>query len=235
MTDANSWLMSGGTPSVKFPSIGSGVRDALVVAEPEVTQQTDYSTGALKYWDDGKPMEQYVIRVQTEERDPNIPYDDGVRGIYVKGQNRPRLRDAVRAAGAPGVQKGGRITAVYTEDGEKKGNNNAPKLHSYVYTAPNAANANAFLNAPDSPAQSVNPQHAMAATSPPANTQTEVPAIMQQALRQAQNAAAPQNTPAPAQNTQPAAATGNGGLTEQQRALLAAVGIDPATLLGGQS
>lgn len=142
---ADDFLMGGGIPSAKFPAVGTTVT-GRITEKPTVQQQKDYTTEQPKFWDDGTPMMQLVVTVATNERDPEITDDDGVRRIYVKGNLKTAVASAVRAAGARGLEVGGILAVTYTGDGEKKNPKfNAPKLFSAVYTSA----ANAELNTPD--------------------------------------------------------------------------------------
>lgn len=161
MTDANTFLMGGGAPSAKFPALGASIT-GTIAQPPEVRQQSDYETGALKFWDDGTPRMQLQVILQTSERDPANPLDDGQRAIYVKAQMQKAVRDAVIRAGAKGLEVGGTLQVTYAADGEAKGRLNPPKHFTAVYTPPTAAAANEFLNggqaaAPAAPQPPVTP------------------------------------------------------------------------------
>lgn len=121
-------LLAGGAPAAKFPTVGTTVKGKVINAE--VTQQTDYATGEVKTWDDGSPRLQIVITVQTDERDPDIPNDEGERRIFVKGQMLQALRSALRAVGARDITPGDTIAVQYTGDGEAKRGMNPPKLYA---------------------------------------------------------------------------------------------------------
>lgn len=165
MTSANDFLMAGGTTSAKFPSPGTTVA-GTIAREPEVQQQRDFTSGELKFWDDGKPMQQLQVILATDERDPATPDDDGQRAIYVKGNMLKAVREAVRKAGAPGLAVGGRLSVTYTGDGEaSKRGLNPPKLYAATYTAPTAAQANEFLAGAE-PAPATTPQPAPAPSAP---------------------------------------------------------------------
>lgn len=148
--EANDFLMSGGAPAAKFPTIGTTVA-GTITQQPEVQQIRDFSTGEPLYWPDGKPKMQLVVTLATDQRDPQTPDDDGRRRLYVKGLMRTAIRDAVRKAGARGLEVGGRLEVTYVADGERKGNLNPPKLYKAAYTPPQAASADDYLNGPDDP------------------------------------------------------------------------------------
>lgn len=133
--DVNSFLMGGGAPAAKFPDIGTTIEGRIL--DTEVTQQTDLD-GNPKVWENnGKPMMQAVVTLQTDLRDPEIGDDDGIRRLFVKGQMQTAVRDAVKAAGARELKHGGTLKVQYHADGErKKAGYNAPKLYRAKYTAP---------------------------------------------------------------------------------------------------
>lgn len=127
---ANDLLMGGGGKTAKFPNIGDKIVGTVVSAEP--TQQTDID-GKAKFWDDGKPMMQVVITLQTDSREDDD--DDGVRKLYVKGQMLKAVQEVVRPH--KGLQVGGKIAVQYTGDGEvKQRGYNAPKLYAAQYEPP---------------------------------------------------------------------------------------------------
>lgn len=143
--DANEFLMAGGAPSAKFPAVGCSVA-GTITQQPEVQQVRDFSTGEPQYWPDGKPKQQLVVTLATDERDPQINDDDGTRRLFIKGLMLKAVRDAVRKAGARGLEVGGRLEVTYVGDGERKGNLNPPKLYAAAYTPPAAQTADDVLN-----------------------------------------------------------------------------------------
>lgn len=148
--DPNTILMGGGVPSAKFDGIGVSVTGRI--EDITASQQTDFTTGEPKAWPNGEPMMQVVVTLATDQRDPSITDDDGLRKVYVKGKSLTgAVRDAVRKAGAKGLEVGGTLTVTYTGDGvaEKRGIN-PPKLYAADYTKPDpAAAANAALGLAD--------------------------------------------------------------------------------------
>lgn len=138
--DANSFLMGGGgAVTAKFPTPGTVV-GGHITEPPKVEQQRDIQSGDKKFWSDGNPMMQLVVTVQTDQRDPAIEDDDGKRRIFVKGQMRNAVADAVRNAGAKGLEVGGILRVRYTHDGEQKQRGfSAPKQYEAHYTPAAAA------------------------------------------------------------------------------------------------
>lgn len=147
--DPNSLLM-GGSTSAKFDTHGATI--AGRVTEYFSEQDRDMDSGAPKTWDDGTPKMLLVITVQTDQGNP-VDGDDGSRRLYVRGQMLKAIRDAVRRAGARGIDIGGTLSVTYTGDGEPtKRGWTPPKLYAATYTAPSVAAANDLLNAAPAPA-----------------------------------------------------------------------------------
>jgi hypothetical protein len=96
------------------------------------SQQTDYNTGALLTWNDGKPKLQIFIPVQTQLRED--PQDDGKRTLVVKQSSalQAAIRDAVERSGAKGLQQGGYLKVTLT--GEVPGQGSPRKTFEAVYT-----------------------------------------------------------------------------------------------------
>lgn len=168
MTTADDFF-AGGTASAKFDNPGTTVAGPITrVGEP--MQQRDFTTGAPKFWDDGKPMMQLPIDVQTSMRDPEIVNDDGVRTLYVRGEMQKAIRQAVRQVGAPGLRVGGQLSVTYTGNGTAKQRGmNPPKLYSATYTPPTSASGDEFLGAqgiPTGQAEPVAQQTSPALTTP---------------------------------------------------------------------
>jgi hypothetical protein len=118
--DANSFLMGGGgAATAKFPTPGT-VIGGRITEPPTLEQQRDIKSGEKKFWADGDPMMQLVVTVQTDLRDPAFEDDDGKRRIFIKGQMKNAVSDAVRQAGARGLEVGGTLHVRYTHDGQAK-------------------------------------------------------------------------------------------------------------------
>lgn len=214
MSSANDFLMADGLPSAQFPAPGTTVSGRVVrIGEP--VQQRDMKDNQPKTWDDGQPMMMLPVDVATEQRDPTVPDDDGVRRIYIRGQMLKSIRTAVRAAGAKGLELGGVLSVTYVRDGVSKQRGfNPPKEYAATYIPPAAVSANDFLAAGRAEEESLG-------SSPPAPTfpaPTAVPA--------APAAPAPASAPAarvdvPNDNAALLAALAN--LSPEQRAALGAL------------
>lgn len=192
---ADDFLMGGGgAPTAKFPVPQTTV-GGRITERPTVEQQRDISTGDKKFWSDGNPMMQLVVTVQTDERDPQLDEDDGRRRIFVKGQMKNAIADAVRAAGARGLEVGGTLAVTYSHDGTASQRGfNPPKQYTARYTPA----ATVALNTPDPGASAPQQQYAAAAPGLTAQQQqaaAQNPAtaalLAQQQAAQAANAATP--------------------------------------------
>lgn len=127
--------------AAKFDNIGDRIEGVIVSAEEK--PQTDIETGEIKRWSDGKPIQQWVIAVQTDLRDGDD--DDGVRVLYAKGGrfdaasgSGQSMMEAIKgaASGKP-IEEGGTLTVMYSGQGKKKNAAYAaPKLYKAKYAAP---------------------------------------------------------------------------------------------------
>lgn len=167
-------FFSNSATSAKFETPGQSIT-GRITAQPQVQQQKDFTTGALKFWDDGKPMVQLHVTLATDQRDPSIQDDDGNRSVYVKGQMQKAVGEAVRKAGAKYLEIGGTLTVTYTGDGEQKQRGmNPPKLYTAAYVPPVAGDQAAFLGTENStPAQA----HAPAPAAGPQFTAEQLAAM----------------------------------------------------------
>jgi hypothetical protein len=127
----------GGGKSASFEKPGDKVSGEILTVESR--QQTDLD-GALKCWDNGDPMWQVVVTLQTTEREDGD--DDGKRTVYLKGSRKyastaTAVGEAVKAAGAKTLEVGGTLALAYTGDGEPtKRGFSAPKLYQAAYKPP---------------------------------------------------------------------------------------------------
>lgn len=134
--DANDILMGGGSPALKFDTVGTSYT-GTVVAEPTASQQTDFRTKVPETWPDGSPKMQVLVQLSTSLRDPQKPEDDGTRTLYIKGRELTNaVRAAVRATGANGIHTGGTLTVTYVGEGQAQQGLNPPKLFTAQYQPP---------------------------------------------------------------------------------------------------
>jgi hypothetical protein len=165
--DANRVLM-GGVPSAKFDVKGQVVKGEVVSVE--LQQQKDFKTKALLTWPDGNPMMQIVVTLQTNERDPDIVADDGMRKLYVKKQMQQAVRTAVVQANATGLEVGGTLAVQWADETPPEQPGMSPmKIYVAQYAPPAPATADLFGAPLTSPAPSPN------AVEPAAETAQAIP------------------------------------------------------------
>lgn len=128
--------MGGGVKSAKFEKPGATVK-GTIARKPELQTQRDFDKGTPLTWDDGSPRQQIKVVISTDARDDDE--DNGERALYLKGGLLKAVQAAVKAAGAKGIEPGGKLIVKYTKDGEKKGKLNPPKLYVAKYEAPDPA------------------------------------------------------------------------------------------------
>lgn len=142
LSDVNSLLMGGGGARSAFTKdtpVGTIVGGTIVSAESR--QQTDYISGEPKTWDDGNPVMQVVVVVQTDLDEDGE--DDGKRALYLKGSTKVdnttagAVAKAIRDAGAPGLEIGATLEMAFTgfEAAQKRGLSDR-KLWAARYTRP---------------------------------------------------------------------------------------------------
>lgn len=162
MTEANDVLFGSGAPSFKFENFGDTAHGEIV--KLSANQQTDFKTNEPKFWPNGDKMMQVIVTLATTDRDPTILDDEGKRRVFIKGKNlTDGTRNAVRSAGAKGLEIGGTLTVTYVGDGPKERGMNPPKVYEVSYVRPtgNAAvdaalsgpQGNAYRETPAEPAR----------------------------------------------------------------------------------
>lgn len=162
MTSTEDFLFGGGGGSAKFENVGDTISGTITATE--VKQQTDLVDNKPKTWDNGDPVMQLVVTLQTAQRDPENPDDAGLRNVYVKGSKKPgskSLHDAVatavKASGSKGLEVGGTLSVTYTgEEPSSTRGFNPRKLYSATYAGPDkAAQTGDFLGTATSAPQAV--------------------------------------------------------------------------------
>lgn len=147
---ANDVLMGGGgAASAKFDQAGTTI-GGRILAEPRVYQEREYDrnnpgNGAPKFYPkSGDPIMSVSVDVQTSARTDSE--DDGVRRIYIEGKRlKDAVRDAVRQAGAKGLEVGGELHVTYTGDGDAEKGMNPPKLYTARYVSASSGASGAVL------------------------------------------------------------------------------------------
>lgn len=150
-TTTDDFLFGGGNASAKFEEIGESITGQVI--STEVRQQTDLATGNPLTWDNGDARMQLVVTLATALKDDAD--DDGKRSIYIKGSKKAgsqslhdAVAQAVRAAGAKGLESDGTLTVTFTgEEPSQTRGFNPRKLYSASYAKPDhAAATGGFLN-----------------------------------------------------------------------------------------
>lgn len=98
---------SSGPPAFKFANIGDTARG--VITRTEVAQVRDFKTNQPRVYPDGNPIMQIVITIRPDGSDEETR-------IFCKQAAKEAIRDAVAAAGATGLEIGGRIAVQYSGD-----------------------------------------------------------------------------------------------------------------------
>jgi hypothetical protein len=118
--DANAILMGGGgARAAKFDTPNDRWA-GRIVSPPQAKQERDYDPknpggGDLKFFPSGDPIMGVTVDIQTTVRDPSVNDDDGIRKIYIEGRYiKEAVREAVRAAGASGLEVGGELDITFT-------------------------------------------------------------------------------------------------------------------------
>lgn len=134
------WL-KGGKGSPAYFKRGDQYGKKLVgkIVKVSVQQERDFKTSDLKFYNDGNPIQQLVIELQTEYRDAADPDDKGLRRTFLKNRHKPALIKAVQAGGGEVLQVGAIFTQEYTGDTD----NDDPKMNpsrDYTFTYVSPAN-----------------------------------------------------------------------------------------------
>lgn len=175
---------------------------ARPVTDADIEQQTDLTTGAPRYFRDGRPMFVMVVPMLVQ---PSPEFPEGRAAWYVRGQVRDELVRAMAEAGAPeGPPEAGAVITV-TLVGQRPARSaglNPTNLYRVEYRRPDGAQ----------PAAAAQPQ-----TAPVVSTATGQPVVHQQPVPPAPQ---PAQQPVPA-TQQPAQPPAPAGLSPEQQALLA--------------
>jgi len=123
-------LLTGGSPTAKFAEVGTTHRGRVVSAKSR--QATDMD-GKPKVWDNGDPVMEVVITIDTGDEDES---GNTHRTLYCGGKLLQAVRGALTDAKAR-LEVGGELVVKYVGDGEasKKGWQ-PPKLYKAKYTPP---------------------------------------------------------------------------------------------------
>lgn len=139
--DALNYLLSSGAPSISFADKSmKGKWVVGTVVSMELTQQTEFGSDTLKWYDEAKtrPMMQVVFTLQTDERNPADENDDGMRRLFAKGNMVGAIKHAIKKSGYAGDVTGGKLGICWTGEGEAKKGMAPPKLYAAKFAPPEA-------------------------------------------------------------------------------------------------
>ncbi len=146
-------FLGGGTVAAKFPKEGFVVEGTIVSFR--MAQQSHMESGELLFWEgkeqveqsklkfpqSARPCEQLVIELQGQPTgitwetnryvEKQLPDDDGMRTLYVKGGMQAAIGKALRDAGVRAPEIGGYLKVARGKDTKRAGS----KYYSYTYTA----------------------------------------------------------------------------------------------------
>jgi len=208
MSDANDLIMGSSVEGAKFASIGDLVQGTIVKIGDKVQARkfrSDGKMGDLATWDDGQPIWQVRIDIQTDVRDPMIQNDDGIRGLYIRAGSELRkvVQEAVRMSGSKEILVGGFLGVQFVGE-EPSGAAVDKKLYQAVYRPPNPGSSLLMDPAPQQRQQAAQPQQQAVPQYQPQQQQwapQQQPVPAQQELAQVQQQYGIPN-PAPVSNGQ---------------------------------
>lgn len=135
--DVVDFLLGAAGAPAKFPEVGTVVRGKVLHHEKRQARDMDNN---LKFWEDGNPIFEVVVTLQTEDRDPTLEDDDGIRRLFVRGQMLKAVRDALVKASWRDSLVGGDLAVKYKGDGVPSRNGfSPPKLYVAQFEAPAVA------------------------------------------------------------------------------------------------
>lgn len=134
--DVNAFFLGSGSPTASFAEKGATYEGTIM--DMKMQQAREIKTGKPKTWENGDPVMQAVITIQTDLRDPQIENDNGVRRIFAGSLGmKEAIATAIKKAGAKGLAVGGVLGIKYVRDGEPSGPGmNPPKVYAAKYEAP---------------------------------------------------------------------------------------------------
>lgn len=152
MTEDGMDLLLGGAPAAKFPEVGTVLKGKVLGQKKQ--QSKDMATGDLKTWDDGSPMYEIVFTIQTDDRDPSIEDDDGVRRLFARGQMLKAIGAALREAKWSQSLVGGKLGVKYARDGEATRRGfSPPKVYAAKFEPPAAADEFDAMSGEEAPTE----------------------------------------------------------------------------------
>lgn len=148
--DANDLLFGASVPVISF-EVNTHVEGVLIAYDTNVQRsfRPDGKIGEIEKWEDGSLKYQVILTLQTEERDPEDPADDGRRRVFLKGRSKESpesslnaIQDAVKASGKRRIDLGAWVELdCYKETPSKVKNGFPTKYYRGEYVPPGAPSA----------------------------------------------------------------------------------------------
>jgi hypothetical protein len=141
LRDADSLLFGNSITSAKFASHGDKIAGHLVGKDTQhkakFNPQNPSDKSELMYFKSGDPVLELILDLQTDERDPEVENDNGVRRVYVPFQMQQALQQAVKEAGIKkSLPLGSHIEITHTHSVPSKGGGSPRKEYKVVVTGP---------------------------------------------------------------------------------------------------
>lgn len=130
--------LAGGSKSAFTSDSLPGDTITGAVVSVDYKQVNDFNTGEPAYFPSGDPKMQFVIVIQTDQRDDED--DDGRRTIYIPawGSKKQALVDAMRAEGmrkaSEAFATGNIFTATFVEELQKQNPQTRARYREKIYT-----------------------------------------------------------------------------------------------------
>lgn len=102
-------------PAVKFEKVGDKASGVILTARRE--QQRDFDTNKGKTWDNGDPMMQLVIVIDTDQGEKTLYARGGGRFDIAEGEGQPMepaIATAARNAGAKSIDPGAELAVMHS-------------------------------------------------------------------------------------------------------------------------
>lgn len=181
--------LAGGSKSAFTSDSLPGDTITGAVVSVDYKQVNDFNTGEPAYFPSGDPKMQFVIVIQTDQRDDED--DDGRRTIYIPawGSKKQALVDAMRAEGmrkaSEAFATGNIFTATFVEELQKQNPQTRARYREKVYTyriqRGSLAAADRDVDPWATTTQAPTPQATQPAPAPQAPAPAPAPAPAQQA------------------------------------------------------
>lgn len=203
------------------------------VVDSDVQQETQFSTGTPLFYRDGRPRFQMIVPLWGT---PTADAPDGEFALYVKGQLRDALTEAMQGAGRDVPKAGDQITVTLVERKPSRQPGGNPRNHFHVaYQVPGdgPTASEQVAPAPAPQAQPETPQYAPAAPLQPTYAQPtyQQPAPPATPAPQAQPEAPAPTPPAPPETPAPVAQVAQGEAAQPPAPVVAGMSLEQQALL----